>query len=324
MCLTAPWQWQRSLQARSDRSAWRGVGVEGTRGLQQIENSPLSRRFVRLTRSFTSASVLRGVIVRGSRKDARMHRNWDVWRFITSVTSLNTQSEQWDPHYKWGPWQYKKNLCIASACTPDSNKWRLYVRPVFPKCFKLCQKRSGWKYCHNHTDIYNHPWIKKTQWREKKKKKTEARMTVYTFKRKRKKHARQPLWQQSAILAFSFQILAADADRKCLKAAVWQPWCSHFRCSVPPACGSLCREAHTGSDTALQYLYPPKGGSKVPDTGPAVSQRRREVNDWQSEPPRAETLRTEVSNLFINNTEKHAAITCDELQFVLVTSFREK
>lgn len=173
VCLTAPWQLQRSLQAMSDRSACRGVGVEGTHGLQQTENSPLSYRFVRFTRSFTSPSVLRGVIVQGSRKDARMHRNWDAWRFITSVTSLNTQSEQWDPHYKWGPWQYKKKkLCFASTCTPDSNKWRLYVRQrVFPKCFKLCQKRSGWKYCHNHTDIYNHPWIKKTHNEGKRRRK---------------------------------------------------------------------------------------------------------------------------------------------------------
>lgn len=143
---------------------------------------------------------------------------------------------------------------------------------VFPKCFKLCQKRSGWKYCHNHADINNHPWIKKnTQWKEKKKKKAEARMRVYIWKRK--KHVRRPLWQQSAPLAFSFQILAADADRKCLKAAVCQPWCSHFRCSVPPASAEkLTQEA----DTALQYLYPPKGGSKVPDTGPARLQSARE------------------------------------------------
>lgn len=111
VCLTAPWQLQRSLQATAARVG--RVGVEGTHGLQQIENSPLSYRFVRFTRSFTSASVLRGVIVQGSRKDARMHRNWDAWRFITSVTSLNTQSEQWDPHYKWGPWQYKKKKTFA-------------------------------------------------------------------------------------------------------------------------------------------------------------------------------------------------------------------
>lgn len=109
-----------------------GVGVEGTHGLQQIENSPLSHRFVRLTRSFTSASVLRGVIVWGSRKDARMHRNWDVWRFITSVTSLNTQSEQWDPHYKWGPWQYKKNFALHP----------LARRTVINDDFKLDQSLS--------------------------------------------------------------------------------------------------------------------------------------------------------------------------------------
>lgn len=59
VCLAAPWQFQWLLQAVSDVCGGRGGGY----GLQQLENSPLSHRFVRFTHSFTSMSVLRGVIL---------------------------------------------------------------------------------------------------------------------------------------------------------------------------------------------------------------------------------------------------------------------
>lgn len=103
-----------------------GANTASNSTLRKFSIIPQICKFVRFNRSFKSASVLQGFFcffffVYGSRKDARIQRKWDSRRFITSVTSLNRQSKQWDPNYKRGAWQYQKNKkSIRSARKPHS------------------------------------------------------------------------------------------------------------------------------------------------------------------------------------------------------------
>lgn len=127
-------------------------------------------KFVRFNRSFKSASVLQGFFVvvffvYGSRKDARIQRKWDSRRFITSVTSLNRQSKQWDPNYKRVAWQYQKKKKKKNPSGRRAKPHSTWHQTVLTWARKMRGEILSW--LHSNTNIYNYPYIKNKAQKEK-------------------------------------------------------------------------------------------------------------------------------------------------------------
>lgn len=103
------------------------TGLGENHGLQQhaqkILHYPTNLQICQIqTFIYVSVSVTRLFFFWRIRNQGMMpaHRESETpGRFITSVTSLNRQPEQWDPNYKRGAWQYpKKTLCIRLVLKP--------------------------------------------------------------------------------------------------------------------------------------------------------------------------------------------------------------
>lgn len=122
VCLTAPWQLQRPLQAISDRSARRRGGGGGDprpptdRKFSIIPQICQTHPLVHVSVSVTRCYCLR---IQEGCQDAQKLRRLEVYHFCNvfkhTVRAMRSSLQM-------RALAIQKKLCIASACTPDSNK----------------------------------------------------------------------------------------------------------------------------------------------------------------------------------------------------------